>query len=380
MKRTTGTFKVTHVGGEEIRAFIPLPLPPKDPCLALDGLRAPLTRAEEALQRLDLAGDMIPSMDWFLYAFVRKEAVLSSQIEGTQSTLMDLLESEVHEGTPEDPDLQEVCAYLAAQEHGWRELERGDGLPICMRLLSEIHGKLLQSSRGSTKQPGEIRRTQNWLGGTRPGNASFVPAPPDQLPGLLGEFEHAIHGPSDLPALIRIGLLHVQFETLHPYLDGNGRLGRLLITLLLREWKLLSQPLLYMSLYLKTHQQEFYRRLHTVRSEGDWESWLQFFLEGVAETAQNAADTAKSLHNVVSNCRKALQARPDVTVLSLRLFELLPAHPILNTNRAIALLECTRPAAIKALSVLEQAEVLAPLGTGKNNRMMAFEPYLKHLR
>lgn len=380
MTRNTGSYETTTVGGEEIRAFIPASLPPSDPALALSSLDEPLARALEALRILNLAGSMVPSIDWFIYAFVRKEAVLSSQIEGTQSTLMDLLESEAHENKPEDHDLQEVCAYLEALDHGLNEVEDANGLPICMRLLSEVHRKLLNSTRGSSKQPGEVRRTQNWLGGTRPGNAGFVPAPPQRLPELLGEFEKAIHDPSDLHPLIRIGLLHVQFETLHPYLDGNGRLGRLLITLLLREWELLSQPLLYISLHLKTHRDEYYRRLDAVRTQGDWEGWLNFFLEGVTETATSATDTARKLHTVMSECRRTLLARPDVTVLSLRLFELLPDHPVVNTNRTIELLECSRPAGIKALRVLESAGVLSPLGNEKMNRMLSFEAYLEHLR
>ena len=380
MTRKTGTYEASTVAGEEIRAFIPSKLPPSGPALAMADLEAPLSRALEAVRLLDLAGSMVPSIDWFIYAFVRKEAVLSSQIEGTQSTLMDLLESEARDDHPEDLDLQEVCAYLEAVDHGWSAVDGPEGLPICMRLLSEIHSKLLNSTRGSSKQPGEIRRTQNWLGGTRPGNAAFVPAPPHRLPELLGEFEQAIHDSCDLPPLIRVGLLHVQFETLHPYLDGNGRLGRLLITLLLREWHLLSKPLLYISLYLKTHRDEYYRRLDAVRTQGDWEGWLKFFLEGVTETALGATDTARKLHGVVSDCRKKLQAESDVTVLSLRLFELLPDHPVVNTNRTIELLQCSRPAAIKALRVLEQANILSPLSDTKKNRMLSFEPYLQHLR
>ncbi len=380
MTRNTGSYETTTVAGEKIRAFIPASLPPSAPPLDLSSLEDSLALALEALRLLDLAGSMVPSIDWFVHAFVRKEAVLSSQIEGTQSTLMDLFESEVHQDNPGDHDLQEVCAYLEALEHGWNEIEDADGLPICMRLLSEVHRKLLNSTRGSSKQPGEVRRTQNWLGGTRPGNAAFVPAPPHRLPELFGEFEKAIHDPSDLHPLIRIGLLHVQFETIHPYLDGNGRLGRLLITLLLREWQLLSKPLLYISLHLKTHRDEYYRRLGAVRTQGDWEGWLNFFLEGVAETATSATDTARMLHAVMSECRERLLGRSDITVLSLRLFELLPDHPVVNTNRTIELLECSRPAGIKALRVLESAGVLSPLGNERKNRMLAFEAYLKHLR
>jgi Fic family protein len=225
-----------------------------------------------------------------------------------------------------------------------------------------------------------VRRSQNWIGGTRPGNASFVPPPPHRLGDLLSEFEHAIHDDSDLPPLVRVGLLHAQFETLHPYLDGNGRLGRLLITLLLRHWRLLSRPLLYLSLFLKLHRQEYYRRLGAVRSDGDWEGWLAFFLEGVAAVAEEAIATARRLHTIVREARDRLLAREDATVLSLRLFELLPQHPLITVNRAVHLLECSRPAAAKALRVLEAAAVLQPLDARKKNRTLVFREYLDHLR
>jgi Fic family protein len=224
-----------------------------------------------------------------------------------------------------------------------------------------------------------VRRSQNWIGGTRPGNANFVPPPPLRLGGLLRDFEHAIHDEIDLPPLIRIGLLHVQFETLHPYLDGNGRLGRLLITLLLRHWEVLSRPLLYLSLFFKTHRQEYYRRLSAVRTEGDWEGWLSFFLEGVAVVAEEAVVTARRLHAIVAQSRARLMAREDATVMSIRLFELLPEHPILTVNRVVGLLECSRPAASKALRVLEAAEVLHALDDRKKNRAVLFKDYLDNL-
>jgi Fic family protein len=329
---------------------------------------------------LELAGDLVPSVEWFVYAFVRKEAVLSAQIEGTQATLMDLLEVEASGEAPRDADVEEVCGYVDALNYSWDGLGRDAGLPISMRLLSETHRRLLAGARGAQRQPGEVRRSQNWIGGTRPGNAAFVPPPPHLLAALLSDFERAIHDESELPPLLRIGLLHVQFETLHPYLDGNGRLGRLLVTLLMRHWGLLSRPLLYLSLFLKLHRQEYYRRLSAVRTEGDWEGWLAFFLEGVRVVADEAVATARRLHVIVSEHRERLLERDDATVLSLRLFELLPQHPLLTVNRTVDLLACSRPAAGKALHVLEAAGILQGLDERKKNRTVGFEDYLAHLR
>lgn len=379
--RQTGEYERSTVTGEAVNAFIPFPLPPRDPPLALeDGLAPLLARASEQLMLLDLAGDLVPSIQWFVYAFVRKEAVLSAQIEGTQATLMDLLEVEASGEAPVDADVEEVCGYLDALNFAWDELGRDTGAPLSMRLLSEAHRRLLAGARGAGRQPGEVRRSQNWIGGTRPASASFVPPPPHRLGDLLSEFEHAIHDDSDLPPLVRVGLLHAQFETLHPYLDGNGRLGRLLITLLLRHWGLLSRPLLYLSLFLKVHRQEYYRRLSAVRSDGDWEGWLAFFLEGIATVAEEAIATARRLHTIVGDAREQLLARKDATVLSLRLFELLPQHPLITVNRAVDVLDCSRPAAAKALRVLEAATVLQPLDARKKNRTLVFKEYLEHLR
>ena len=381
MKRKTGEYERSTVAGEEVSAFIPYPLPPRDPPLELGGeLGVLLVRAQEQLRLLDLAGELVPSVEWFVYAFVRKEAVLSAQIEGTQATLMDLLEIEASGEAPVDADLGEVCGYVAAMGYAWEELGKVTGLPISLRLLSEAHRRLLSGARGAQKQPGEVRRSQNWIGGTRPGNASFVPPPPHRLGALLSEFEHAIHGESDLPPLVRVGLLHVQFETLHPYLDGNGRLGRLLTTLLLRHWGLLSRPLLYLSLFLKTHRQEYYRRLGAVRTEGDWEGWLSYFLEGVAVVAGEAVVTARRLHAIVATSRARLMARGDATVMSIRLFDLLPEHPIVTVGHVVRLLDCSRPAAAKALRVLEAAEVLHALDDRKKNRAVVFKEYLDNLR
>jgi len=380
MTRQTGRYERSMLVGEEVSAFIPAPLPPRDPPLDLEALGPLIARASEQLRLLDLAGDLVPSVDWFVYAFVRKEAVLSAQIEGTQATLMDLLELEASGEAPTDADVEEVCGYLDALNYTWDELDRDAGLPISMRLLSEAHKRLLSGARGAHKQPGEVRRSQNWIGGTRPGNATFVPPPPHRLPELLSDFERAVHAKSDLPPLVRVGLLHVQFETLHPFLDGNGRLGRLLITLLLRHWGLLSRPLLYLSLFLKTHRQEYYRRLSAVRTEGDWEGWLAYFLEGIAVVAEEATATARRLHGIVAASRARVLVRENATVFSLRLFELLPEHPIVTVNRVVELLDCSRPAAGKALRILEAASVLRPLDGRKRNRALVFGEYLDKLR
>lgn len=381
MRRNTGEYEASTVAGEEVQAFIPYPLPPANPPLSWDEeLTERLARASEQLRLLDLAGELVPSVEWFVYAFARKEAVLSAQIEGTQATLMDLLELEASGEEAPDAELAEICGYLDALNYAWEELGHDKGLPLSMRLLSEAHRRLMSGARGSQKMPGEVRRSQNWIGGTRPGNARFVPPPPHRLDALLSEFERAIHDESDLDPLVRVGLLHVQFETLHPYLDGNGRLGRLLITLLLRQFGLLSRPLLYLSLFMKTHQDEYYYRLSAVRTEGDWEGWLKYFLEGVALVSKEAVATSRRLHAVVAEARVRLMARDDATVISIKLFDLLPEHPILTVNRVLELLGVTRPAAGKALRILESADVLRPLDERKKNRVLTFDAYLDVLR
>jgi Fic family protein len=317
MPRITGRYERTRTAGEEVAAFIPLALPPRDPPLRLEGdLGVLLTRAEASLGRLDLASAMVPSLGWLLYSFVRKEAVISSQIEGTQSTLMDLFAFEATGALwpSANDDLQEVCNYLEAVAFARQQLQSPEGLPISTRLLCQTHQRLLRGVRGANKSPGELRRSQNWLGGTRPGNAAFVPPPPQAVGDALGELERFIHADSSLPPLVRAGLCHVQFETIHPFLDGNGRLGRLLIPLLLEHWKLLRQPLLYLSLFFKQHRAEYYRRLDAVRAEGDFEAWLAFFLEGTAVVAEEAVATIQALFALVSDDRRLDAVRgPDLS-------------------------------------------------------------------
>ncbi|MFW5876608.1 MAG: Fic family protein [Myxococcota bacterium] len=383
MARITGRYDRTTAGGEEVAAFIPSPLPPTDPPFSLDAdTRGLLRRAEHELARLDLASEMVPSVEWFLYGFVRKEAVLSSQIEGTQATLIDLLkfEAERDEEVAPNADVQEVCNYLDALAYARDQIGRDDGLPISMRLLNEAHRRLMNGVRGADKRPGELRQSQNWVGGTRPGNAAFVPPPPHALGEALGELERYIHADDPLPPLIRAGFLHVQFETIHPYLDGNGRIGRLLITLLLEHWNQLSQPLLYLSLFFKRHRDDYYRLLNAVRVEGDWEAWTRFFLEGVATIAGEATDTARDLFARVNGDRARALAVPKSTVMAVRLFEELPRHPIVTIARVTELLDTTKPTAAKAVSILVEAGVLTETTGRRRDRTFSYAAYLDLLR
>lgn len=382
VKRETGRYEYTAVAGEEVAAFVPEPLPPSNPPLNLDDeLLARLATAGQELSHLELAGEMVPSIEWFIYAFVRKEAVLSSQIEGTQATLVNLLEFEAESSKRTmDADVEEVCNYLDALHFARDQLDRPDGLPISRRLLNETHQRLMQGVRGANKQPGKVRRSQNWIGGTRPGNAQYVPPPPHLLDEALSDFERYIHADDDLPPLIRIGLLHVQFESLHPYLDGNGRIGRLLIALLLEKWELLTKPLLYLSLFLKQHRQEYYRLLGAVRSEGDWEGWLLFFLEGVAQVAREAVSTSRTLFDLVNADRGKVLSLDSATLMSVRLFEQLPEHPVVTTANATELLDTSRPTAGKAISVLEKAGVLVEVTGRQRDQIWHYQRYLDRLR
>jgi Fic family protein len=383
MARITGTYERKNVGDELVAAYVPHPLPPAGPALAIDGRSKELVRsAEHALSRLELAGEMVPSVEWFIYAFVRKEAVLSSQIEGTQATLVDLLNYEAGAvpETQREPEVQEVCNYLDGLTYARKELHRKNGLPLSVRLLNETHRRLMKGVRGAEKQPGEIRRSQNWIGGTRPGNAAYVPPPPTEVPRLLGDLEKYIHSKDSLPALVRAGLIHVQFETIHPYLDGNGRLGRLLVSLALEEWKLLSQPLLYLSLYFKRRRDEYYGLLNRVRAEGDWEGWTDFFLEGVATIAEEAVQSARDLFALVSRDRVRVLAAGKASVVASRLFEELPRHPVVTTTGVVKLLETTKPTAAKAIALLEEVGILSETTGRKRDRTFSYGKYLDHLR
>jgi cell filamentation protein, protein adenylyltransferase len=383
MERRTGRYKKYSYTSETVAAFIPYPLPPRNPPLTLDEpLRDMLRKAESNLAQLEQAGKMVPSLEWFIYGFVRKEAVISSQIEGTQASLIDLLTFEATDRAGETlkADVEEVCNYVDALKYALDELRRKRGLPLSMRLLKKTHTRLMRGVRGADKKPGEVRRSQNWIGGTRPGNAVYVPPPPQELADLLGSLEKYIHAKDALPPLVRAGLLHAQFETIHPFLDGNGRLGRLLITLLLEHWGLLSQPLLYLSLFFKRHQAEYYRRLGLIRTEGDWELWMSYFLEGVAVIAQEAAVTAHDLFNLVSQDRVNLLSRTDSTVMCLRLFEQLPVRPVFTAANIVEQLETTKPTAMKAIHLLLKAGVLSEITGKKRDQTFAYSAYLDRLR
>ncbi len=381
MQPTGETFKPT-VAGEAIATFVPYPLPPRNPALNMDGqLAAPLRRAEQAIARLEVAGEMVPSIDWFVYAFVRKEAVISSQIEGTQATLIDLFEYEAEQTTRiAGNDVDEVCNYLDAIKFARGQIKSARGLPLSIRLLNEAHRRLMRGVRGANKQPGEIRRSQNWIGGTRPGNAVFVPPPPEKLTALLADLEKYLHTKDGLPPLVRIGLAHVQFETIHPYLDGNGRIGRLLITLLLEHWKLLSAPLLYLSLYFKRHRADYYRLLGEVRKTGDWEAWIRFFLEGVATIADEAVIAAREVFALVSTDRQRLIAAPGASIMAIRLMDQLPIHPVVTIPTVVKLLETTKPTAGKAVQLLENLGVLAETTGKQRDRTFAYARYLEKLQ
>lgn len=380
-RRETGRHESTTVGGEQVSAFIPYSLPPTQPSLVIEGpLDDRLQQAEQALARLDLAGEMVPSLDWFIYAFVRKEAVISSQIEGTQASLIDLLSYEAEEEAAPNPDVEEICNHLDALAYARDQIADARGLPLSIRLLNETHRIMMRGVRGAEKQPGQVRRSQNWIGGSRPGNAVFVPPPHHVLADQLSELEKYLHAGDSLPPLVRAGLLHVQFETVHPYLDGNGRIGRLLITLLLEHWGLLAKPLLYLSYFFKRHQAEYYRRLGAVRTEGDWEGWIDFFLDGVATIAEEAITSARELFALVSEDRARVLESGVASITAVRLFELLPRHPIVTVAAVQKLVEVSKPTAIRAIGLLEQAEVLVETTGRRRDRSFAYQAYLDLLR
>ncbi len=379
--QATGRYVTTTVTGEPVAAFVPDALPPRLSARQLQPLTEPLRAAEAALARLDLAGEMIPSLDWFIYAFVRKEALLSSEIEGTEATLVDVLawEQTDQPGGSSIEDIEEVTNCVAAVNHAFKQIHSVKGAPISVRLFNDCHRMLMRGGRGANKQPGELRRSQNWVGGSRPGNAVFVPPPPDRVGGLLGDLERYIHAEDDLAPLLRIALVHVQFESIHPYLDGNGRLGRMLIALLLDHWHLLKSPMLYLSLYLKQNQAAYYRWLGAVRTEGDWIGWLRFFLIGVAEIAGDASRTARALYARVSEDRKTLLATPGATITAIQLFEQLPEHPVVTMPLVTRLVSTSKPTAGKAIDVLIKAGILAEVGDRKRDRLYRYDGYLRLL-
>ena len=373
-----GDYVSSTVAGETVRAYIPPPLPPNPP-VDLGPFYNQIEAANRALGQLDGVTSILPDAPLFLYMYVRKEALLSSQIEGTQSSLSDLLlyESDAAPSVPLD-DVKEVSNYVAAMDLGMRRIK--EGMPISNRLLKEIHATLLKKGRGSTKDPGEFRRSQNWIGGTRPGNALYVPPPPNKVADCMSNLESFIHDTKKpLPLLVRAALAHVQFETIHPYLDGNGRLGRLLVTLMLHAEGALKEPVLYLSLYLKTHRQTYYDLLQRVRTSGDWEAWLAFFLEGVEETSLQAADTAKAILALFEADRKAIEALGRPAGSALQVHQYIQSKPLISVPDATRALPLSAPTIRKSVGHLVDLGILTESTGKRRDRVFVYGKYMRTL-
>jgi len=370
-----GKLVTISTAGEVAKAFVPPALPP-EPMVQMDTLYGPLERANRALGRLDGIASILPDTPLFLYMYIRKEALLSSQIEGTQSSLSDLLlfENEEAPGVPID-DVVEVSNYVAAMSHGLERIR--SGFPISLRLIREIHEILLAKGRGATKQPGEFRHSQNWIGGTRPGNALFVPPPPETVLDLMSGLEAFIHADTPaVPTLVKAGLVHVQFETIHPFLDGNGRLGRLLITLLLCDKGILKEPILYLSLYFKTHRRYYYDLLQRVREDGDWEAWIEFFLEGITETSLQAADAAKQILALFEEDRVRIEGLGRPAASALRVHQLLQQKPIIAIPDAARETGMSAPTVAKSIQHLRDLGLLREITGKQRGRMFVYSDYL----
>jgi Fic family protein len=368
-----GRYVTTTLAGEPVKAFVPPALPPVD--LDLSGLHQHLDRANQALGRLDGLTVLLPDVRFLLYLYVRKEALVSSQIEGTQSSFVDVLrfENKVPTAVPKE-DVEEVSNYVAAMQHGLRRIQTG--FPLSLRLIREIHAILLKGGRGANKTPGEFRRSQNWIGGTRPGNASFVPPPPAEMMEALDRLERFLHDDKHgLPLLVEAGLVHVQFESIHPFLDGNGRLGRLLITLLLCAKGALKQPLLYLSLYFKKHRTQYYDHLQRIRTEGAWEEWLRFFLEGTALTAQEAAETATRILDLFSKDREKIQKLGRPATSALRVHEYMQRKPIANIAAIAKALKLSIPTVTVALKHLVRIGIVEEVTGKRRDRLFTYSRY-----
>ncbi|HXE98339.1 MAG TPA: Fic family protein [Dongiaceae bacterium] len=377
MAKITGQYVTATTAGEQFKAFVPDPLPSLAALELSERHFELMEKANLALGRLDGMAALLPDTSLFLYFYVRKEALLSSQIEGTQSSFADLLlfESAEVPGVPLD-DVVEVSNYVAALDHGLKRLR--DGFPLSLRLIREIHEVLMAKGRGSTKSPGEFRRSQNWIGGSRPGNARFVPPPPEYLLQCMGDLEKYLHA-EHTPVLVKAALAHVQFETIHPFLDGNGRLGRLLITLLLCDQGALTQPLLYLSLYFKANRNRYYDLLQAVRLEGGWESWLEFFLEGVLETSEQAVATAQQIQRLFEQDRLRIAQLGRVSGSVLRLHQKMQNSPLLTIQKAADDTGLTRPTVATALRLLAELKIVRELTGKERHRLFVYSDYLKIL-
>lgn len=376
-RKLQGHYVTISTVGEKAQAFVPAPLPPDPPVEWTPELRSKFDQALLALGRLDSVSVLLPDTRLFLYMYVRKEAVLSSMIEGTQSSFSDLLLFELDQepGVPLD-DVREVSNYVRALDHGLRLLE--EGLPLSLRLFKEIHGVLLSKGRGSDKTPGDFRRSQNWIGGTRPGNAAFVPPPAEDVMMCMGKLEMFLHDkPESTPVLLKAALAHLQFETIHPFLDGNGRLGRLLITLLLCEQKVLRQPMLYLSLYFKTHRQYYYELLNTVRLTGDWEAWLDFFADAVIVTATQAVETAQQLLYLSNKDRDKIVSLGRAASSTLKIHRALMEHPIATSGWIVEKTGITSATVNKSLRHLVRLDIVHELTDQKRNRLFSYAGYVE---
>jgi len=378
MKRSLqGRYERSTTFGEAVDAFVPTPLPPQPPIEWTPELRERFDQALISLGRLDSISDLLPDPSFFLYLYIRKEAVLSSMIEGTQSSLSDLLRYEI-EPIQDDrtEDVQEVVRYVSAMEHGLGRLD--EGFPLSLRLLREIHEILLTSGRGSEKSPGEFRTSQNWIGGTRPGNAFFVPPPPDKVSGCMGDLENFLHGvPVPTPTLLKAALTHVQFETIHPFLDGNGRLGRLLITLLLCEQKVLHQPLLYLSLYFKTNRTRYYELLDVVRRTGDWEAWLSFFADAVVTTADQAAESIRRIHALLEDDRKRIASLGRISGTLMALHVSFQRHVLTTPALLGKETGLSQPTVNKGLRILVDLGMVQETTQRQRSRVFQYTAYLR---
>ncbi len=378
MKREIqGQYITVSTVGEKVQAFVPAPLPPNPPVHWGTELRCKFDEALLALGRLDSVSRLLPDTSVFLYMYVRKEAVLSSMIEGTQSSLSDLLLFELDQepGVPLD-DVEEVSNYVAALDHGLTRIR--EGFPLSLRLIKEMHKILLTEGRGSKQMPGEFRRSQNWIGGSRPGNAAFVPPPPEEVLDCMGELELFFHDHVETtPILLKAALAHVQFETIHPFHDGNGRLGRLLITLLLCESKVLREPMLYLSLFFKTHRHRYYELLNDVRQSGDWETWLSFFAEAVIVTATQAVETSQQLLDLSNADRMKISVIGRAATSTLTVYHALLEHPIATSGSLVDKTGLTPATVNKALGHLERLGIVRELTTQKRNRLFSYSAYIK---
>ena len=376
-RKLQGRYVSISTAGEKAQAFVPAPLPPRPPIDWTPELRSKFDQAWLSLGRLDSVSTLLPDTSLFLSMYIRKEAVLSSMIEGTQSSLSDLLLFELDQepGVPLD-DVREVSNYVAALDHGLRLLQ--EGLPLSLRLFREIHGVLLSKGRGSNQAPGEFRRSQNWIGGTRPGNAAFVPPPAEEVLECMGKLELFLHDqPEPTPVLLKAALAHVQFETIHPFLDGNGRLGRLLITLLLCEHKVLREPMLYLSLYFKTHRQYYYELLSNVRLTGDWEAWLDFFAEAIIVTAGQAVETAQQLLDLSNRDRDKINGLGRAAASTLQIHRALMEQPIATSSSLVEKTGITPATVNKSLGHLEQLGIVKELTARKRNRLFSYAGYIE---